>query len=219
MEKLTKEDIQFIDNYLIKSGVIYIDIRTEMLDHIATAVEARMQSENDCFYDAFKAYMIENKKSLLDSQSIFVKQVRKNLFSDFIKLFYYKNSLFVLLLIIPLATYSYNTILKPYFEEYLVEVVAAYWFLFMVLIAIQRIYLKFKFQIKTQKENKLSTVSSVVIVANFMFYGLVIIQKLIMKFNNMYSTVAFIMSIYAIYNLTQLFYTYQLKYLKTTELC
>ena len=64
-QKLTKEDIQFIDNYLTNSGVFYIDIRMEMLDHVASAVEMKMQEEDLIFYDAFKDYMVVNKKELL----------------------------------------------------------------------------------------------------------------------------------------------------------
>ncbi len=63
--KLTKENIQFIDNYLKNSQVIYYDIRMEMLDHVATAVEQKMEVENLDFYDAFKNYMVINKTELL----------------------------------------------------------------------------------------------------------------------------------------------------------
>ena len=63
--KLTAENIQFIDNYLKNSEVIYYDIRMEMLDHVATAVEQKMQAENIDFYDAFKSYMVVNKKEIL----------------------------------------------------------------------------------------------------------------------------------------------------------
>ena len=44
--KLTLQDIQFIANYLKNSEVIYYDIRMEMLDHVATAVEQKMKAEN-----------------------------------------------------------------------------------------------------------------------------------------------------------------------------
>ncbi len=60
--KLTTENIKFIDNYLKNSEVIYYDIRMEMLDHVATAVEEKMEAENLDFYDAFKSYMVVNKK-------------------------------------------------------------------------------------------------------------------------------------------------------------
>jgi hypothetical protein len=63
--KLTPQNIQFIDNYLKNSEVIYYDIRMEMLDHVATAVEQKMEAENLDFYDAFKSYMVVNKKEVL----------------------------------------------------------------------------------------------------------------------------------------------------------
>ena len=62
---LSSENIKFIDNYLKNSEVIYYDIRMEMLDHVATAVELKMQVENLDFYDAFKSYMVVNKKEIL----------------------------------------------------------------------------------------------------------------------------------------------------------
>ncbi|MEY2738562.1 MAG: hypothetical protein RL259_471 [Bacteroidota bacterium] len=63
--KVTKDNIQFIDNYLKNSNVIYYDIRMEMLDHIATAVEQKMELENIDFYDAYKSYMVANKMEIL----------------------------------------------------------------------------------------------------------------------------------------------------------
>lgn len=63
--KLTPQNIQFIDNYLTNSEVIYYDIRMEMLDHVATAVEQKMEAENLDFYDSFKSYMVLNKKDLM----------------------------------------------------------------------------------------------------------------------------------------------------------
>ncbi len=62
--KLTKDDIVFIDTYLIKNEVIYVDIRLEMLDHIALAVEQKMEVENQDFYDAFKDFMVQHKKEI-----------------------------------------------------------------------------------------------------------------------------------------------------------
>jgi hypothetical protein len=44
--KLTKENIVFIDKYLQNSGVFYYDVRVEMLDHVATAVEKKMEEES-----------------------------------------------------------------------------------------------------------------------------------------------------------------------------
>ncbi len=63
--KLSKENIQFIDTYLQNHDVFYVDVRFEMIDHIASAVEEKMQNENIDFYDAFKNYMILNKNEIL----------------------------------------------------------------------------------------------------------------------------------------------------------
>lgn len=38
---LAPEHLQFINNYLENSGVKYLDIRYEMTDHVATALENR----------------------------------------------------------------------------------------------------------------------------------------------------------------------------------
>lgn len=67
MAKLSNEQIQFIDNYLYNSGVRYIDIRSEMTDHVATALETM---EGD-FGQNFSGYMISNKKELLSGNMIF----------------------------------------------------------------------------------------------------------------------------------------------------
>jgi hypothetical protein len=63
--KLSKENLQFIDNYLKFNEVVYFDIRLEMLDHVATAVEQKMNEEQLEFYDAFKEYMVQNKKEVM----------------------------------------------------------------------------------------------------------------------------------------------------------
>ncbi|TBX71250.1 hypothetical protein EZL74_01720 [Flavobacterium silvisoli] len=62
---LSKDEIRFIDTYLLSNDVVYTDIRQEMVDHIATAVEEKMSTGQNEFYPAFKEYMILNKKAIL----------------------------------------------------------------------------------------------------------------------------------------------------------
>jgi len=50
--KLTKEEIKFIDNYLIKNEVKYWDVRLELLDHIVSAVEDKMTHGGISFNEA-----------------------------------------------------------------------------------------------------------------------------------------------------------------------
>lgn len=76
--KLTPQEIHFIDNYLQKAEVVYVDIRSEMVDHVATAVEVKMNKEHLDFYEAFKQYMVYNKKELLKNKgawSVYSKTV------------------------------------------------------------------------------------------------------------------------------------------------
>lgn len=70
--KLTETQIKFIDHYLKNSGVEYLDIRYEMTDHVATALE---EKDGD-FYDEFKAYMAANKSELLRSAKNFSRTAR-----------------------------------------------------------------------------------------------------------------------------------------------
>lgn len=75
MKQLSQEEITFIDNYLQKSDLVFVDIRAELTDHIASAIEEKMEAENLGFYDAFKDFMVNNKKQLLKSKDYFTPAV------------------------------------------------------------------------------------------------------------------------------------------------
>ena len=50
--KLTKEEIKFIDNYLIRNEIKFWDVRLELLDHIISAVEDKMTNDGTSFNEA-----------------------------------------------------------------------------------------------------------------------------------------------------------------------
>jgi hypothetical protein len=78
--KLEKEQIQFIDNYLDNSDVVYADIRMEMVDHVASGIEAIIDAgDTRDFYYIFKDYMVENKAKLLDDNKRFLKSADKKI--------------------------------------------------------------------------------------------------------------------------------------------
>lgn len=108
MTKLTKEDIQFIDNYLENSDVIYADIRMEMTDHVASEIETLMEADASLyFYDAFKNYMIKNKKNLLNQNKKFVNTItNENAKLIFKELIAFKT----ILIFIGIAILSYYTL-------------------------------------------------------------------------------------------------------------
>jgi hypothetical protein len=113
--KLSTENIQFIDNYLKNSEVVYYDIRLEMLDHISSAVEQKMEQENLDFYDAFKSYMVVNKKDILKGNKDGTRvNYSKELFKNFL-LFLIKPYMLVGLL--GLFSFFYFVEVKNYFSD------------------------------------------------------------------------------------------------------
>jgi len=69
--KLTEKQIAHIDVALKDIGVAYRDIRREMTDHVATAVE---EMEGDNFYANFRQYMQLHKKELKANYYRFVRR-------------------------------------------------------------------------------------------------------------------------------------------------
>ena len=57
--KLTKEQIQQIEDYLNNKKIKYIDIRFEILDHIISDVEFIIESKNSSFEEAFDKIRIK----------------------------------------------------------------------------------------------------------------------------------------------------------------
>jgi len=67
--KLTPQQLSYIDRYLKNSDVFYDDIRYEMTDHVASAIE-NMEGN---FYDNLYSYMAEHRTELLESNKVFKK--------------------------------------------------------------------------------------------------------------------------------------------------
>lgn len=109
---LSEEQIQFIDNYLQKSEVIFVDVRAEMMDHIATAIEEKMQSKNIEFYDAFKDFMVFNKKELLKRNKKMFSYFQDAILSFSKTLFKSYNIVFGILLILFSFFFDYSNYLK-----------------------------------------------------------------------------------------------------------
>ena len=98
--KLSKEDIQFIDTYLENSEVVYVDIRMEMVDHVASDIEGRIHvGDTREFYYIFKDYMVENKAQLLEDNKQFLKQTTKKLSDQFLRAFFSLQSFFTAIII------------------------------------------------------------------------------------------------------------------------
>jgi len=111
MQKLTKENIQFIENYLENSDIIYADIRMEMTDHVASAIEDKMnQGDQREFYYIFKDYMVENKARLLNDNRKFLRSADKKILRLLIKDLLTVKTLFIFLIITFWFTLLFNSI-------------------------------------------------------------------------------------------------------------
>lgn len=62
--KLDKEQIQFIDETLKLNGVVYQDVKLELIDHIATAIEEYIDENDSDFNEAFKTVFEKWKPEL-----------------------------------------------------------------------------------------------------------------------------------------------------------
>lgn len=72
MKALSKEQVEFIDRYLKKSGIQYVDVRLELTDHVASELERKINKEKINFRAAFKDYMAAHKRELLKSKRSFM---------------------------------------------------------------------------------------------------------------------------------------------------
>jgi len=96
---LSKKELQFIDTYLKNSDVIYTDVRLELTDHVASAIEVELEGNpSKTFYEVFKSYMVHNKKSLLKNHEEQKAKLRDKIIMRFGKGFLAKEVLFLLVL-------------------------------------------------------------------------------------------------------------------------
>jgi hypothetical protein len=93
--KLTKEDIQFIDKFLFDKGIKFIDVRTELIDHLASDYEEHSQIIE------LKGYL-NSKNTFIDEftkkhKSIVHWRYQKLLWIVFFQFFYKIKRIFILL--------------------------------------------------------------------------------------------------------------------------
>lgn len=80
MMKLSKTQIQYIEDYLIKNEVKYWDVRLELIDHIASAVEEKMSIQNVSFIEALAIVHREFGNQLMPPKYEGVYYLEKSLY-------------------------------------------------------------------------------------------------------------------------------------------
>ncbi|WP_299105461.1 hypothetical protein [uncultured Tenacibaculum sp.] len=79
--ELSKEQIKRIDSFLEEIGVEYVDIRLEMVDHIATEIEENV-NDVDVFFE-YKGFQTPFVKFMLSKKAQFLKSYRKQVKRSF----------------------------------------------------------------------------------------------------------------------------------------
>jgi hypothetical protein len=101
MRKLTKQEIQFIDQFLVKKSIKYIDVRSELLDHLATEFEEKSN------YVLIEDYLATKGGFIIDFAKKKQKSIhwsyQKKLWVQFAKFFYKPKFLLASLLLIILG--------------------------------------------------------------------------------------------------------------------
>jgi len=201
--KLTKEQIIFIDTYLKNSGVEYLDIRGEMTDHVAAALE---EQEGD-FYDNFKEYMLKHKQELLTSNLKFTKLAGNRAFKILVT-----TSLKPLTLVVFLLVFiASNVLLHHLGEEKFSDIITTSFLVFGLGIVI---YLKIFYRGLKAKYSVVTKLQA--IVSTFPYVVLVILKperiieniEVLIGFYSLFT--AFMISIFVSYKEVAL--TYKLRY-------
>ncbi|EAR13565.1 hypothetical protein PI23P_03687 [Polaribacter irgensii 23-P] len=69
--ELTKEQLQRVAHYLNVKEITYIDLRTEIFDHIVSDIEVKIMAENLEFETAFYAVTVKWNKHLIQESSFY----------------------------------------------------------------------------------------------------------------------------------------------------
>lgn len=119
---LTSEQIQTIDAILEKKGIKYIDIKLELVDHIATQIEQEMITKGADFESALCLVLDKWKRQFVYSSNFFVGIIHSfpkiilNRLASKAKKYFFMSSIITAIWILSINYYKNNIIeiLKPF---------------------------------------------------------------------------------------------------------
>ena len=114
--KLNQNQIQFIDGYLQRNDVIYVDVRAEMIDHIATGVEEKMKVEDIDFHEAFVSYVNSNRKEIFSMNKNIWRFALPEI-KNYLIYFFKPTSLFLVVFIIALYFFLNKNCYQNFVKE------------------------------------------------------------------------------------------------------
>ena len=111
---ITTANIAYIENYLKSNGVVFDDLRIELVDHISSAVEFEMAKQDLGFEQTFSKYVTENKSEFLNPNEPNNKWNFMLALKTFFKFLMNKNVTIVALLLFIVFQRNYFEIIKEY---------------------------------------------------------------------------------------------------------
>ncbi|WP_322551208.1 hypothetical protein [Flavobacterium psychraquaticum] len=111
---ITTANITYIENYLKSNGVIFDDLRIELVDHISSAVEFEMAKHDLGFEKTFSKYVSENKSEFLNPNEPNNKWNFTLALKTFFKFLINKNVIMVALLLFIVFQRNYFEIIKEH---------------------------------------------------------------------------------------------------------
>lgn len=206
MPKLTTEQITAIDKALWDIEIRFLDIRIEMIDHAATALEGM---EGD-FNDNLNEYIADNKKELKKNYS----RLRRNTSLKAVKMLFSK---MMSLRFVAILAVAYATVFAAYKHEGLEE---TSFMVFMAFIFAIPLVLAYTIYMQFTRQRKLfSTAERFMAIMSSLGYTLFIALRVLidkLKIDDAYKLLyyAFVISVYcmAIIMYISLTKSYKLKY-------
>jgi hypothetical protein len=160
--KLTAEQIQIVEDTLNLNGLVYDDIKLEVLDHIASEIENKMSLENRSFEETLKAVFENWKEQLRPTHYglLLGKMIGPKILMDKMALSVKKELIILSSLVFLLTSFFVfiNSVISNQFFLMYVENVTTYLsFIGLVLLIFSKIYL-FKSTIKTSYKFRFNNV-------------------------------------------------------------
>lgn len=182
MKRLDSKDIQFIDTYLDNSDVIYLDVRLEMVDHIASAIESRMKNGDDRdFYYIFKDYMVDNKTRLLDGFKIHKKKTLNNFFVSLIKSLISLRSI-----VLSIGFFAFFYLNKDWLAPYLKDRNTWSYGWFFILLFLIAFWTLIRFKIGKNRFMAIEQMFLAMVILTYCFHFFLNIQHIIQKLSDSY---------------------------------
>ena len=195
MKKLTKENIKLIDEFLIKNKVKFIDVRLELIDHLASDFENQLyQGSLERFLDTQKDFVEEFVKK---RQKTIHWSYQKQLWARFFMFFYKPTYLVYTLVFVAVVYFS-----TYYLNEKASLIIFAVSLLIPLIISV---FYQFKHSKHFKKIQSAQSVFSIMALPSLFLYAFNILKEFLLEQSYFFMAYWLIALIFNIAGLTEVY--------------